>query len=69
MKKETSLCQKKGEMKYSLRNEKEKEMCGGFKRRGINGSLDLPQMFGEKFPQTPKDSKAVAKVPLSPKCQ
>ena len=45
---------KEREMEYSLRNEKEKEMCGGFKRRGINGSLDLPQMFGENVSTNPK---------------
>lgn len=36
---------KEREMEYSLRNEKEKEMCGGFKRRGIKwkfgSSLDV----------------------------
>lgn len=45
---------KEREMEYLLRNEKEKEMCGGFKRRGINGSLDLPQMFGENVSTNPK---------------
>ena len=45
---------KERETEYSLRNEKEKEMCGGFKRRGINGSLDLPQMFGENVSTNPK---------------